>query len=80
MVDCVTKTIRYITTKCSSSKRMRTTKKITYGFGSKPYVEASVGLTNVFKILRVDYVRRLNYLDQPDAPKHGIRARIRFDF
>lgn len=54
--------------------------KITYGFGSKPYVEASVGLTNVFKILRVDYVRRLNYLDQPDAPKHGIRARIRFDF
>lgn len=53
---------------------------ITYGFGSKPYVEASVGLTNIFKILRVDYVRRLNYLDQPDAPKHGIRARIKFDF
>jgi len=54
--------------------------KITYGFGNKPYVEASFGLTNIFKILRVDYVRRLNYLDQPDAPKHGIRARVRFDF
>lgn len=53
---------------------------ITYGFGSKPYMEASFGLSNIFKILRVDYVKRLNYLDQPDAPKHGIRARIKFDF
>ncbi|GHE31873.1 DUF5686 and carboxypeptidase-like regulatory domain-containing protein [Sphingobacterium griseoflavum] len=53
---------------------------ITYGFGSKPYIEASVGLTNIFKFIRVDYVRRLNYLDQPDAPKHGIRVRVKFDF
>jgi len=53
---------------------------ITYSFGDKPYVEASVGLSNIFKFVRVDYVRRLNYLDQPDAPKHGIRARIKFDF
>ncbi|WP_437918306.1 DUF5686 family protein [Sphingobacterium sp. LRF_L2] len=53
---------------------------ITYGFSNKPYVEASVGLSNIFKFIRVDYVRRLNYLDQPDAPKHGIRARIKFDF
>lgn len=53
---------------------------ITYGFGNRPYVEASVGLTNIFKFIRVDYVRRLNYLDQPDAPKHGIRVRVKFDF
>ena len=53
---------------------------ITYGFGNKPYVEASVGLTNIFKFLRVDYVKRLNYLDQPDVPKHGIRVRVKFDF
>lgn len=53
---------------------------ITYGFGSKPYMEASIGLTNIFKFLRVDYVRRINYLDQPDAPKHGLRARFKFDF
>ena len=53
---------------------------ITYGFGNKPYVEASVGLTNIFKFIRVDYVRRLNYLDQPEAPKHGIRVRVKFDF
>lgn len=53
---------------------------ITYGFGSKPYMEASFGLTNIFKFLRVDYVKRLNYLDQPDVPKHGIRVRFKFDF
>mgnify|MGYP001161898040 FL=1 len=55
-------------------------KPITYGFGSSPYVEASVGLTNIFKFIRVDYVKRLNYLDQPDVPKHGIRVRVKFDF
>ncbi|NGM64379.1 carboxypeptidase-like regulatory domain-containing protein [Sphingobacterium sp. SGR-19] len=53
---------------------------ITYGFGSRPYVEASIGLTNIFKFIRVDYVKRLNYLDQPDVPKHGIRVRVKFDF
>ena len=55
-------------------------KAITYGFGHRPYVEASVGLTNVFKFVRIDYVRRLNYLDQPDVPKDGIRLQIKFDF
>ena len=51
-----------------------------FTFGSQPYMEASVGLSNIFKILRVDYVRRLNYLDQPNVSKWGIRARIKFDF
>ena len=51
-----------------------------FTFGSKPYMEASIGLSNIFKILRVDYVKRLNYLDQPGVSKSGIRARIKFDF
>jgi len=51
-----------------------------YTFGSEPYMEASIGLSNIFKILRVDYVKRLNYLDHVDAPAWGIRARVRFDF
>ena len=54
--------------------------QITYSFGNKPYVEASVGLTNIFKFVRVDYVKRLNYLNQPDVPEHGIRVRVKFDF
>ncbi len=45
-----------------------------------PYMEASVGVANIFKILRVDAVRRLTYLDHPNAPTWGVRARIKFDF
>ncbi|MFZ4262181.1 DUF5686 family protein [Sphingobacterium sp. HJSM2_6] len=51
-----------------------------YTFGNKPYMEASAGVANIFKILRVDVVKRLNYLDHPDAPAWGVRARVKFDF
>ncbi|MBO4802698.1 MAG: carboxypeptidase-like regulatory domain-containing protein [Bacteroidaceae bacterium] len=45
-----------------------------------PYMELNVGLHNILKIIRVDYVRRLNYLDYPDVKKHGWRFAIQFDF
>jgi len=51
-----------------------------FTFGNKPYMEASIGLNNIFKVLRVDYVRRLNYLDNPNVSNWGIRARFKFDF
>lgn len=51
-----------------------------FTFGNKPYMEASVGLANIFKVLRVDYVRRLNYLNHPNVSASGIRARIKVDF
>ena len=38
----------------------------TQPLGSTPYMECSVGLENIFKILRIDYYRRLTYLDHPD--------------
>ncbi|GAB2690700.1 DUF5686 and carboxypeptidase-like regulatory domain-containing protein [Mucilaginibacter koreensis] len=53
---------------------------ITYTLGSKPYAEGSVGIENIFKVLRVDLVRRFTYLDHPDAPKWGVRARVQFVF
>lgn len=53
---------------------------ITYALGNKPYMEVSAGLTNIFKFLRVDVVKRLNYLDQPNVPEWGVRARFKFDF
>lgn len=46
----------------------------------KPYIETSVGIGNIFKVLRVDYVRRLNYADLPNVSKWGIRARVKFEF
>lgn len=45
-----------------------------------PYIELSVGIANIFKLLRVDVVRRLTYLDHPDVPTWGIRTKVRFDF
>jgi len=53
---------------------------ITYALGSKPYVEGSVGIENIFKVLRVDAVKRFNYLDHPDIASWGIRVRFQFIF
>jgi hypothetical protein len=47
---------------------------------STPYVEGSVGIENIFKFIRIDYVRRFNYLDHPEVPSSGIRVRVKFDF
>ena len=52
----------------------------TQPLGSTPYMECSVGLENIFKILRIDYYRRLTYLDHPDMKKGGIRIALRFTF
>lgn len=46
----------------------------------KPYVEVSAGIHNIFKLLHVEYVRRLNYNELPTANKWGIRFMIRTVF
>lgn len=51
--------------------------------GKTPYMEVSVGLENILKILRIDYYRRLTYLDYPGHPnikKGGVRIALRFSF
>ncbi len=53
---------------------------ISYTLNNKPYAEASVGIANIFKLLRVDLVKRLNYLDNPNVAEWGVRARFRLDF
>ena len=45
-----------------------------------PYVEASVGIHNILKLLHVEYVRRLNYNHLPSANKQGVRFMIRTTF
>jgi hypothetical protein len=52
----------------------------TSGLGKKPYMEVSFGIENIFKVLRIDYYRRLTYLDHPDIKKGGIRIELRFTF
>lgn len=46
----------------------------------RPYMEFSVGLDNIFKLFRLDYVWRLNYLDAPGANKSGARVALHFTF
>jgi hypothetical protein len=46
----------------------------------KPYVEAGVGVENILKILRIDGIWRLSYLQNPDIAKFGIRASIQVTF
>ncbi len=58
-----------------------TTKKpTTYKLNNGPYIEVSVGLANIFKLVRLDLVKRLTYLDHPDISTWGLRSRIRFEF
>jgi hypothetical protein len=47
-----------------------------------PYAEIGVGLTNILKFLRVEYVHLLgnHYLDEPFTDKHGIRIRAEVSF
>ncbi|MDO4929953.1 MAG: DUF5686 family protein [Bacteroidales bacterium] len=46
----------------------------------KPYVEAIVGIHNIFKVFHVEYVRRLTYTERPDTQKWGIRFMFRVTF
>lgn len=46
-----------------------------------PYMEASVGVDNLFKVLRVDYVWRLNYLNVPyKIDRSGLRVAVHVTF
>lgn len=46
----------------------------------KPYMELSFGIENIFKILEIDYVRRLTYCNLPGISKHGVRIRVHAQF
>lgn len=46
----------------------------------KPYVEAIIGVHNIFKIFHIQYVRRLTYIDNPDTKRWGIRFMFRVTF
>lgn len=45
-----------------------------------PYMELGVGVDNIFRILRLDYVWRLTYRDGPGVDKGGLRLALHFTF
>ena len=52
----------------------------TFYLDKVPYMEMSVGVENLFHFVRLDWVRRLNYLDHEDTSKNGIRLSFRVAF
>lgn len=52
---------------------------LTYTLEKKPYVEASVGFSNIFRVLRVDLIRRITYLNNPNVSPFGVRVQFKFD-
>lgn len=52
----------------------------TYKMSGKPYMEYSIGIQNIFQFFRIDYVRRLNYLDHPGIDKSGFRISFDMEF
>lgn len=47
---------------------------------TEPYFEYSLGVGNIFKVFRVDFNFRGNYLDQPNVRKFGITGTFGFNF
>ncbi len=52
----------------------------TYSLGGKPYFEASVGIYNIFSVIRIDLVKRFTYLDHPGISGLGLRFSSNFNF
>ncbi|MFD1872712.1 DUF5686 and carboxypeptidase-like regulatory domain-containing protein [Hymenobacter bucti] len=53
---------------------------VSFALGSKPYVEGSVGIANIFKLFRLDIVKRFTYLNNPNVAEWGLRGRFKVDF
>ena len=60
--------------------------QVTFTLERMPYIEASVGIENIFKVISVDLVKRFTHLDNPNVSTLGaakgwgfrVRAGIRF--
>ena len=52
----------------------------TYILNKTPYIEVSAGIMNILKVVRVDVVKRLTYLNHPVVAEWGIRTRVKIDF
>lgn len=48
--------------------------------GKAPFMEASVGIENIFHVMSIEYYRRLNYLNNPYAKKDGIYVGVTLMF
>lgn len=54
--------------------------QITRGLGTHPYWEASAGVDNILRILRLEYVRRLTHTNFPNISNDRLRLTMRINF
>jgi hypothetical protein len=52
---------------------------LTYTLESKPYIEAGLGLSNIFRLFRVDFIQRFTYVNNPNVDRSGFRVQFRLD-
>jgi len=52
---------------------------LTYTLSNQPYIEAGFGLSNIFRIFRVDFIKRFTYIDNPNVDDTGFRIQLRLD-
>ena len=51
----------------------------TFSMDKKPYIEASIGVSNILRIFRIDLIKRFSYLDNPNVSEIGFRVQFRLD-
>ncbi|TDD99203.1 DUF5686 and carboxypeptidase-like regulatory domain-containing protein [Flavobacterium cellulosilyticum] len=64
----------------SSNNRMINASGLTYHSPEKIYYEYSAGIGNIFKVFRIDFSWRGNYLNVPDATKFAVKGSFGFYF
>ena len=52
----------------------------TFAMTGQPYIEASVGIYNIFSIVRLDLIKRFTYLNHPSVSNLGILFSTNFSF
>lgn len=58
----------------------------TFTLQNTPYMEVGFGISNIFKVLRIDLVRRLTYVNNPEVPTLwgvqglGLRGTLQLEF
>ncbi|SDQ00876.1 CarboxypepD_reg-like domain-containing protein [Mucilaginibacter sp. OK268] len=45
----------------------------TFPLGDTPYMEGGAGIGNIFKFIRIDVIKRFNYLDHPAVSPYGVK-------
>ena len=48
--------------------------------GKRPYWEVAFGIHNILRLITIEYIRRLNYLDLPTSQKQVIKMAVEFKF